>query len=309
MKKLLLLLGLLTLAGCTKMQDNDTMRYIRFMIYDPVFVAYEQGFFEKHGVDIEFIDLIMGGPMAIQAIANGSAEAGVSFIGAIIAAKNVELSVIGVSDLQTTFRHAPLAEFFVRDDDNIYTMADLWGKTIAINLVHASFHHKWLLALAQYGLSENDVQWVVLPFEQQALALENGHVDAIGILQPHTVSVRNNPQFRQLMTAYDIFGERQFSVHVVNLEWAEKNPARVEAFVAAVVDATEWIMENQDKAKEIISQHTGIDASNIENYYFQPNARIIESDIQFWLDYMESDLSIEEIATNRWNRRVFNADN
>jgi len=312
MKKYIALIVLvLLLAGCNRKAESDTIRYIGFMVFDPVYIAYELGFFEKHGVNVEIIDLIAGGPTALQAIAGGNAEAGISFIGAIINARSQGFPVIGVSDTQSSFHHAPLAEFFVRADSGIYSVADLRGKTIAINLVHASFHHKWLIALERYGISEDEVSWMVLPFDQQELAIMRGGVDAIGVLQPHTVRPRNNPDLRTLMTAYDVFGARQFTTHVFNSVWAEQNPHLVEGFVSAIAEASEWIEANQEAAREVMSRHTGVAAQYIENYYFQPYAMVNMDDVQFWLDHMRRRgditaewLTVEDFATNRFNRGV-----
>jgi len=320
MKKMHLLgfiaLFILILTACNAQNQNEhtsnnTIRYIGFRVYDPVYIAYEMGFFEEQGVNVEIIDLMTAGPTALQAISGGSAEAGLSFIGAIINARAQGMPVIGVSDIQSSFAHAPLAEFFVRADSGIDTVADLRGKTIAINLVHASFHHKWLMALDSVGILENEVNWVVLPFDQQELALINGHVDAIGVLQPHTARPRNNPELRTIMTAYEVFGERQFTTHVFNSIWAENNPEAVEGFVAAIAQAAEWIGANQESAQEIISRHTGVNINYIEDYFFQPYAMVNMDDVEFWLDYVRKIglvtadwITIEDFATNRFNRKV-----
>lgn len=309
---LTMLICMTFLAGCGQPeQDSGTIRYIGFRVYDPVYIAYELGFFENHGVKVEIIDLMTAGPAALQAIAGGNAEAGLSFIGAIINARAQGLPVIAVSDIQSSFYHTPLAEFFVRADSGIYEVADLRGRTIAINLVHASFHHKWLMALDNYGISENEVKWVILPFEQQVLALERDHVDAIGVLQPHTVMARNNQSFRTIMTAYDVFGERQFTTHVFNSIWAENNPESVTGFVSAVAEAAAWTEQNQEAAREIVSRHTGVDVRYIENYYFQPYAMVNMDDARFWLDYMRSIglvtadwLTVEDFAANCFNPNI-----
>ena len=154
------------LIGCgNQNHSHNTIRYIGFRVYDPVYIAYELGFFEEQGVSVEIIDLMTAGPTALQAISGGNAEAGLSFIGAIINARSQGLPVVGVSDIQSSFAHAPLAEFFVRADSGIYSIEDLRGKTIAINLIHASFHHKWLMALNKAGIEHTQVEWVVLPFD------------------------------------------------------------------------------------------------------------------------------------------------
>lgn len=301
-----LIFAVLFLSSCRG--KSGALRYIGFKIYDPVYIAKEKGFFEKRSADVEIIELIAGGPTALQAITGGSAEACVSSYMAVINARAQGLPVMAISDIQSSIGDQPLEEFFVRKDSGIRSIADLRGRKIAVNLVKSSFHYTWLMALADAGMGETDVEIVILPFDQQGLALSNSHVDAIGVMQPYSGHARRNPEFKTLFTALDIFGERQFCAHVINSGWAEKNPVQVTNFVAAIADATTWIEANQSEAKAIMVKYTGIPAESIDDYHFQKNAAIIENDAQYWLDYMRSTgevtadwLTVRDFATNRYN--------
>jgi len=306
MKKLFCVLFALSLFACKG--KEGTVRFLGNKIYDPVYVAYEKGFFEKHNVKVEYIELIAGGPTALQAIGAGNADiCGSSFM-AIINARAQGLPVVAISDLQSSIGKQALEEFFVRKDSGINSVADLKGKTIAINLVKSSFHYSWRIALANAGMTESDVNFVILPFDQQEIALANGHVDAIGLMHPFNRSARNNRDLKTLMTALDIFGERQFTAHVANSAWAEKNPDLAKGFAAAVADAANWIEGNQEEAKRLVSKYTGVPAENMDDYHFQKNAAIVMDDAQYWLDYMKDSgeiaagwLRAEDFATNRFN--------
>jgi len=298
----------LLFIGCAKNTNNETVRYIGFKIYDPVYIAMEKGFFNKHNVNVELIDLITAGPTALQAISGGSAETCNSSYMATISARAQGLPVLAVTDLQSAIGSQALEEFFVRKDSGINSIAELKGKTIAINVVKGSFHYTWLMALESSGLSESDVDFIILPFDQQELALANGRVDAIGLMQPYVLHAKQNDELKILYTALDIFGPKQFATHVVNSVWAENNPNQARGFVAALVEAVAWIQANQGEAKEIISRYTGVSPAFIEDYYYQENASINISDAQYWLNFMRNRkeitvdwLRIEDFATNRFN--------
>ena len=308
----------LTMAGCSK--DNPTneqneetmkMKYIGLKVYDPVYIALEKGFFDNNGVDIELVDMVAGGATAVQMIEGGDAEAGLLSYMAIVNAVNEGMSITGITDLQSSFDEAPLEEFFVRKDSGINSIEDLKGKKIAINLVKSSFHYTWLMALENAGMSEDDVEWVVLPFEQQALALENGQVDAIGLMSPYILNAKSNENFEKLYDATDIFGERQFCDIIVSTKFAEENPETVKAFVSGITDAMAWVEDNQNEAKEIISKYTGVDPSQIDDYKFQENGEVVMEDAEYWLDYMKEhdsnikdSVTVEKIATNKYNTKV-----
>jgi NitT/TauT family transport system substrate-binding protein len=313
MKKTLfvLLAVVLTLlnSGCVKSaSNNEVIRYIGFKIYDPVYIAIEKGIFNKHGVSVELIDMIAAGPTALQAVSGGSAETCNSSFMATINARAQGLPVLAVTDLQSAIGKQALEEFFVRKDSGINSIAGLKGKTIAINVVKGSFHYTWLMALAGAGLKETDVDFIILPFDQQEIALSNGRVDAIGLMQPYVLHAKQNNDLKILYTALDIFGPKQFSTHVVNKIWADNNPGQAKGFVAALVEAVSWIQANQNEAKEIIGKYTGVSPALIEDYYYQKNAAINTGDAQYWLNYMLSRkeitaewLRVGDFATNKYN--------
>lgn len=326
MKKVKTIFGLIValvmtfaVYGCNNSSsaNNNTteepmeLSYIGLKVYDPVYIAMEKGFFEKYGVNVNLVDLVAGGATAVQMIESGNADAGLLSYMALVNAVNEGMNVKGVADLQSSFEDAPLEEFFVMKDSGINSIKDLKGKKIAINLVKSSFHYTWLMALEQAGMSEDDVEFVVLSFDQQILALENGQVDAIGLMSPYSAEARNNNQLKTLYDATDIFGEKQFCDIIASTTFAAKNPETMKAFVSGITDAMNWAMENQQEAKEIISKYTGIDASKILDYRFQENGAVIMDDVQYWLDYMiehdskiNTNISASDIATNEYNEKV-----
>lgn len=323
---LILLLLLLLLAGSVggcaaspspddlSSSDFPVVRYVNFKVYDPVYVALERGFFEQRGVKVEIVGDVLGGPTAIQAVSSGSVEAGLSSLPALINANASGLPVVGVSDIQSAIGDQPLEEFFVRADSDIQDIGDLRGKTIAVNLWRSSFHYTLLMALEQADIAEEEVTFVLLPFDKQGEALRQRQVDLIGLMEPYGSMVRATygSEVRVLFTALDVFGEKQFTTHFVNREWAERNPEAARSFVDGIVDAIAWIEAHPEEAKPIIATYTGIAEEQVPAYRFQPEGRVVMDDVRFWLDYMvqrgdvevSASLTPEQIATNRFNSRA-----
>jgi len=304
--------------GCdsnSKKEDTLTlqeMRYIGFKVYDPVYIGIDKGLFEKHNLKVSLIDLAAAGPTGIQAVSGGSAEAALSSFMAIINARAAGLPILAVSDIQSSIEGKQgLEEFFVRNDSGINSIQDLKGKKIAINLIKSSFHYTVLMALEQAGIKETDVDFVLLPFDQQEFALENKRVDMIGLMQPYILHAKENSEYKVLFTALDVFGGKQFCVHLVNSIWAENNPKAVTAFVSGITDSIDWIEANQEEAKKIISKYTAVDVKYINDYYFQPDGMVNMEDAQYWLDYMKDRddvqadwLKVEDFASNKYNVRI-----
>lgn len=284
------------------------MKYVGLKVYDPVYIALENGFFGS--LDVELVDTVAGGATAVQMVASGDVQGCLLSNMALCNAVNAGMPVIAVADIQSAFEEAPLEEFYVLADSPYKTIQDLKGKRIAINLVKSSFHYTWLMELEKAGMTEDDVTFITLSFADQKEALLNGMVDAIGLMQPYSGMARTDERCRQLYNAVDSFGERQFCEILLNVDWAKAHPEEAKAFVAGIAKAAEWVGEHQDEAKQIIAKYTGIDAAYIDDYYFQPHAMVNMDDAQYWLEYMQSHegvdaaLTVDNVATNEYNEAV-----
>ena len=166
------------------------------------------------------------------------------------------------------------------------------------------------MELEKAGMTEDDVEFVVLSFDQQILALKNKQVDAIGLMSPYSAEALNDPDLSKMYDATDTFGERQFCDIIASTKYGEENPEALTAFVDGITDAMAWAEENQSEAKEIMEKYTGIDAYLIADYKFQENGAVIMEDVQYWLDYMKAHGNIKDsvtadmIATNQYNSKV-----
>lgn len=307
MKKVLMVILCLVMVSCVSMACAEGMKYVGLKVYDPVYIALENGFFD---IDVELVDTVAGGATAVQMVASGDVQGCLLSNMAVCNAVSARMPVIAVADIQSAFKEAPLEEFYVLADSDIHSIEDLKGKKIAINLVKSSFHYTWLLELEKAGMTEEDVDFISLSFADQKEALLNGQVDAIGLMQPYSGMARVDERCRQLYTAVDSFGERQFCEILLNTEWAEKNPELAKKFVSGIAKAAEWVAENQSEAKQIISKYTGIDAEYIDDYYFQPHAMVNMEDAEYWLEYMKAhedidqNLTVDDVATNAYNVEV-----
>jgi ABC-type nitrate/sulfonate/bicarbonate transport system substrate-binding protein len=315
---LAMVMFMVLVTGCS--QNNQTVtkgsgdlpiiRYANLKVYDPVYIGIEKGFFKNHGVEVKIVGDNLGGPTAIQAVSGGSADAGLASIPAIINSVAAGLPILGVTDIQSAVGKQALETYFVRADSKITSIKDLKGKKVAVNLWNSSFHYTVLMALEKAGISEKDVQFVLLPFDQQAVALEKGEVDVIGLMEPYVsqVQVTFKDRFKVLFNALDVFGEKQFTLHFINKVWAKYNPDSASAFVAGIVDSVNWIKDNDQEAKQIVAKYTGVDAKYVPTYTFQNNARVVPEDVKFWIDYMvkRGDVKVgwlkpEDIGTNQYN--------
>lgn len=317
-----LLLLLVTACGSEDSTDsagspNDesaslpVVRYSAFRVVDPAYVAQEQGFFEQRGIEVEFVEN-PGGTTGLQSTASGRTEAGGAPVPALVSAVAEGLPVVGVADQQSALPGSPVEEFFVLSDSGIDDVSDLKGKRVAVNSVGGSFQSTVVIALEDAGLTADDVEFVVLPFDQQAAALTSGGVDMIGLLPQFGSAALDTfgEDITVLFDALDVFGPKQFVLFAMNSEWVSENRESARAFVGGLADAVAWIDDNPDEARSLLAEYTGLEERFLPEILFQEHAQVVEDDIQFWIDYLASSDAIDEapavedVASNEYNPLV-----
>ncbi len=284
------------------------VRYSSYRVVDPAYIANANGLFERRGIRVEFIEN-SGGATGIQAIAAGRAEAATAPVPALISAVAADLPIVGVADQQSALEGSPVEEFFVRRGASIASAADLRGKTIAVNSQGGSFQQTILIELRKKGLTQKDVRFVILPFDQQVPALLSGSVDMIGLLPQFARKAEANFSTRivKLFDALDVFGPKQFIVFTLNSDWASKNSKQAEAFVGGIADAVNWMENNPREAQVKLAEYTRIEEQFLPAIRFQEAAGVVASDMKYWIDNMRStgdlteELSPNQVGTNRYN--------
>lgn len=319
MKRVLLLAVLVALlAGCTGVQPVSTdpatlpvVRYMNFKVYDPVYIAIDKGFCAERGVDVQIVGDAIAGPNAIQAVAAGQADAGLSSVPALINANAAGLPVQGVIDIQTTMPGQALQQWYVLKDSPLQSLADVAGARYAVNIWRSSFHYTTLAALAAAGVAEDGVDFQLLSFADQIPALVNGEIDVAGLIPPYQGYLLSEygDQVRVLWDDYSFYGEKHVSLIFLNRLWAQYNPAPAQAFVSCVRDAIEWAEGNQAEAAAIVGKYTGIPAEAIGEYHFTPGGAVRMEDVQWWIDYLRTrgDLTADwvqpgDVATDAYNK-------
>jgi ABC-type nitrate/sulfonate/bicarbonate transport system substrate-binding protein len=291
------------------------VRYINFRVYDPVYVGIDKGFYEGAGITVEIVGDAIAGPNAIQAVAGGSAEAGLSSIPALTLANAQGLPIQGVVDVQTTMDSQALQKWYVSADSPLRSLEDVLTAdeppVYCVNIWRSSFHTTSLMAFDQREIPEEAVVWKLLSFANQINALTQGECDIIGLIPPYQAYLEQEfgSTVRVLFNDYDdVYGAKHVSLIFVNRIWARENPDTAERFVKGTADAINWIEENQNEARAIVSKYTEIPIEAVLDYHFTDNGCVIPADIEFWHDYLlkRGDMTadwvlVEDVGTDRYN--------
>jgi len=249
----LMMVFLLTavLAGCGSSQPAQPQQPQKIIIaytpwtgYGALFVAKEKGMFKSRGLDVE-LQSIEGVGDRKQALAAGKIQG---------MAASLDVSVSAVAELPLKFvwafdSSAGADGLLVKPE--IKSLADLKGKQVAYHKGSAS--HLFLAALLdKAGMKESDIVSVDMKASEAAAAFMAGKVDAAITWEPH-LSKAAKAGGSILATTKDTPGLIA-DVLVFKDDYVKANTATVEKIVAAMAEATEFMMKNPAEASKPIAE-------------------------------------------------------
>ena len=145
-------------------------------------VAREEGIFEKHGLNVDFVDF--GGPteQLLEAIATGKADAGVGM--ALRWLKPLEQ---GFDVNITAGIHGGCIRLLGATDQGITSVESLRGKTIAVADMASPARNFFSIFLLKNGIDpEREVTWTQFPGDTLPLVLQKGEAQALVDNDPKT---------------------------------------------------------------------------------------------------------------------------
>ena len=215
---------------------------------DPVFSAYyvaqEAGLFKKHGLDVR-INTGPSGSAMVSFLVNGQIESAFGSEIAGVANHNLDPNVVMVAQATRLVRWIAVV------GRNIDTLDQLKGKKVGVARGSGG-EVFWLAMLDKLKLNAADYTVVNVEAPEMVAALERGNIDAYAVWEPWVTrglaAVKNTKVLR------DQEGILEQGVYIyMNRGWIQKNPAPAEAFMRALVEATELINKDRQRAARDVS--------------------------------------------------------
>jgi len=174
--------------------EKITLAAAEYLVGTLVYVAEDQGFFNKNGLEVT-IKGHQSGKAAGDALINGEVDISTSADSVLVSNsfEHAELRVLG------TVATAQVKELVARKDKGINTTDDLIGKKIGVTKKSgAEFLFGTFLIFN--GLSLQDVEIVDLKPSEIVENISNGDIDAAFTWDPYTYNI--NTDFRQGFNSY-----------------------------------------------------------------------------------------------------------
>lgn len=271
------MVGALALASCSSTDrpaagtetSSDGLTTLKVMTMGLTFdgalySGIEQGFFEEEGLVIE-TSVMANPPAGLAAAQSGQVDIAYSPTIPVFIAMNegVRLRVVapanGLPDDALNAENPEEFEdagLFVHESSGITSLEDLRGKTIAVPARKAVMEIVTAIELEEAGVGQDEVEWVALDLASAVSALEQGTVDAAGLVSPFTVQARDTGSVKIASPTLTFFEEGAMAFWLAGPDTVAAKGDAIAAFQRAIAKSNAWATENSAEALQL-----GIDAT------------------------------------------------
>lgn len=276
------------LGGPAAAQTKINLMYTAVSAYGAAFVAKDQGFFAKRGLDVE-LTMTTNGSLIMAAIMSGSVQIGTPTPTVFLQA--IDGGIDGVALAATNVvPDASRSGLLAREGAHIASPADFVGKKVGVPGMGGMLHVVFTKWLQDNKIDPRRVTVVEVGFPQMSDALRSGAVDAVAAADPfHSRIIAQKTGVFVADHIRNLPPQTIASVFAASRQWAGANPQAVKAFQEAIQEAVNFIPKNPDAAKDSFARHTKLPPPVVAALPLPSiQARITPAQIDFWSDVMLS---------------------
>lgn len=255
--KVFVMTGLMVSAGLAQAGQTLKVGYNQWIGSAGVFVAMKKDLFKKHGVDVEFTEFAGPGDGVAAVIAR-------QLDGVMTTTDNVILIADNTGPgrmVQVFFTDTSAGADAIIAGEDYESVSDLKGKTVAATIGQVN-HLLLIKALQSAGLSEKDVNLVNMDAEVAGAAFVAGKVDAAVTWEPWLTkgrSVGGNIVYSSADAPNLIL-----DTFAVNADVAKSKADEITAFIAAVDEGTQMVMEQPEASAKILADFLSVAEADVK---------------------------------------------
>jgi len=258
--------------------------------FTSVFVAKEEGYFQKRGLDVElkFIPINSTIPAAIQ---SDSLQIGGPTPSVFLQSVDGGLDHVVVAGGGVTSKAVTGFGLVAKAGSGIKSAQDCIGKKVGVPGLGAFLHVTFRAWLKQSGVDYRKVNFVEASFPQHGDLLRGGSIDAVVTADPFMGRILDSG-IGYVASYYATFlaDGNPTIIHTARRDWAQKNPAAVKAFREAVVEGAAFMAKpaNNAKMREHIGKYIKLPPEVLAKTQISPPGPIVtEKQLSYWVDLMK----------------------
>ncbi len=302
MKKLILsicvmLFAAIALLGAPAQAQERKVRFgvMKIGALSNVHLAKEQGFFKKHGLDVELV-FIRSGAEGITAMQSGSIDVTLAIPGYALVANERNFDLVMV--MQNEIAHATPPDtggIVVAKDSKISKLSDLAGGTVAVNALRAQEAVSAQYLIKKAGVPRDKIKYVEVPFPSMWDVVTRGQADAVVAIDPFTTTfVQRGGRVISWMYV-DAIPEMPIGAFWSKRAWAEKNADTLERFTLAMEESIVYMNADPKRARGVVAEYTRLPSELIEAMpHFAWSSKV---NLRKWGELVEMLKSMDELKS------------
>ncbi|MDQ7820944.1 MAG: ABC transporter substrate-binding protein [Armatimonadota bacterium] len=261
--------------------------HVPVLIFAPLYVAIERGYFAREGIEVELITT-PGGVSSFAVLAGGRAEVVVGGLGAALfnaAARGLDFKVVGPVHMERPPVSTPLViSKKAWDSGEIRSVRDLRGRKVSVNVLGSATEFWLHSALLRGGLTIDDVDLVAVNFPEVPAALANGAIAAGLLGEPLATLAEDRGQIHRL--SQDFIDGVQVTALYYSGQFMRAHPRQAVGFMVAWLRASRDLFGDgyrRDDVARIVEKYTGVPAAVVKRAaapYHEPNGKMNFNDFK-----------------------------
>lgn len=308
-KKSKILIALLTtiattisIIGCKSTKNAEDKVKVRLnevtrsVFYAPMYIALNQGFFDKNGIEID-LQTGQGADKVMQAVLSNSADIGFCGPEQVIYINNQGREDYPILFAQLTQKDG---SFLVgRNKNDNFSWSDIKGSSVIGGRPGGVPAMALEYAMKKNNIDlENDVNMVTnIDFSATAGAFKGGTGDYVALFEPTASVIESDGSGYILASVGEEAGSIPYTCYFSTKSYMDKNPEVIEKFTKAIAEGQQWFFSHSDEevADSIIDYFPGTDKNTIvtvvKNYRsidaLAHNPEIKEEDLNRLMDIIQ----------------------
>jgi NitT/TauT family transport system substrate-binding protein len=274
------------LANPVLAQTKVNLGYTQANAFMAAFVAKDQGFFAKRGLDVT-LQIVPQGSTIASAMAGGTLQAGTLTPPAFLLAVEggIDAQVVAAATYQS--KSNPTIGVMAREGSNIKTAADMRGKRIGVPGLNGGNHIVMMKWLKNNGVDPKEVTVVEANFPQMGDLLKGGQIDLAVPVEPFISRIQQT-KVGYLVVVPTITDSFLESFYIMNRDFLQKNPTAGREFREAIRDAVAWIGKNEVEARKTQIAYLKLPEQAAQTIKLPTFAvDVPPQDMQFWIDLLK----------------------
>ncbi len=250
-------------AGVSAAQQKVQMGVPTIGDYIAVYVAYDEGIFAKHGLDVTLHPMGISSLTTAGLLSRSLDVAALSMPDTIQAVDSgIDLvAITGLGVLAAEDQGGTRVGVVTTPDSKIAAATDYKGKTVGVpalgGLLHIMFQHY----LTQNGAPYDDVTFVELAVPSHFDAIKSNSIEAVVSVDPMLVRLLNTKTGKLAVSLNGTVPPKTLTSIVASTrEYAERNPNVVQALRKALDEATELSVTDHEKTRAAMVKYLKLPA-------------------------------------------------